>query len=245
MSDQPPVRRIGIVGDVHAEHGRLAEALQWLHGQRVDAVICTGDVADGPGDVDLCCRLLDEAAALTVRGNHDRWLLQDRVRHIAQAHRREDLLDASIEFLDTLPATIEIDTVAGALLLCHGVGGNDLRKVWPGTERMPIERSAELDALVAEGRTRFLVNGHMHYRVLIDFHGLTLLNAGTLTSRHRPGISVADVEAGAVSAYEFAGERVGGRVAERPLDADPQRRVWRDTQEFDGNWLPVALYAPR
>ena len=243
MSDQPALRRIGIVGDVHAEDGRLAETLQWLHGQRVDALICTGDIADGPGDVDLCCRLLEEAEALTVRGNHDRWLLQDRVRHIAQAHRREDLLDASVEFLDSLPTTVEIDTVAGTLLLCHGVGDNDLRKVWPGTERMPIERSTELDALVAEKRTRFLVNGHMHYRVLIDFHGLTLLNAGTLTSRHRPGISIVDFEAGAVSAYEFDGERVGGRVAERPLDAEPERRVWRDTQEFDGFWQPVTLYA--
>ena len=143
-----------------------------------------------------------------------------------------------------MPVTVEIETVAGTLLLCHGVSTNDLRKVWPGTERMPVERSAELDTLIAEGRTRFLVNGHMHYRVLIDFHQLTLLNAGTLASRHRPGISVVDFESGCVSAYEFEGERVGGRVAERPLKAEPQRRVWQDTQEFDGTWQPVALYAP-
>lgn len=236
------IRRIGIVGDVHAEDRRLAAALDWLHGQRVDAILCTGDVADGPGCVDTCCELLAQAGVATVRGNHDRWLLTDRVRHVPNAQRLSDVGDAARAYLEALPAVRAFDTVGGRLLLCHGVADNDMRKVWPGTERMAVERSHELDALLAEGEFRVLVNGHMHYRVLIDFPELLLMNAGTLTSRHRPGVSVLDIEGGCVSAHEFAGERVGAVVAERPLEAEPDRRVWRDTREFDGSWVPVALY---
>ena len=66
-----PLRRVGVIGDVHAEHERLAAALEWMHGQRLDAVICTGDVADGPGCVDACCRLLREADVATVRGIYE------------------------------------------------------------------------------------------------------------------------------------------------------------------------------
>ena len=238
------VKRIGVVGDVHGEDRRLAAALEWIHGQRVDALICTGDVADGPGDIEECCELLRQAGVATVRGNHDRWLLDDRVRHIPDAHRLADLSDDAREFLTKLPRTLSFETLRGPLLLCHGVANNDLRKVWPGTERMPVERSAELDAIVEERKYRFLVNGHMHYRVLIDFPDLVLLNAGTLASRHRPGISLIDFETGSVSAHEFEGDRVGDVVAEHPLETAGDRRVWRDTQEFDGAWQPVALYPP-
>jgi hypothetical protein len=107
---------------------------------------------------------------------------------------------------------------------------------------MPVERSPELDAIVRDGQTRYLVNGHMHYRVVIDFADLVLVNAGTLTARHRPGVSVVDFASGAVSAHEFVGDRVGDVVAEHPLAPDTSRRIWSDTQEFDGRWTPVTLY---
>jgi putative phosphoesterase len=236
------LRRIGVLGDVHAEERRLGHALEWIHGQSVDAIICTGDVADGPGSVDVCCELLQQAAVATVRGNHDRWLLTDRVRELPNAHRVSEIGDAARDFLESLPRTLRFETTAGALLLCHGVCQNDLRKVWPGTQRMPVERSPELDTVLAEGGTRIVVNGHMHYRVLIDFPELLLINAGTLAARHRPGVSILDLEAGHVWAHEFEDSGVGARVAEHALIPGPGRRVWRDTQEFDGSWTPVALY---
>ncbi len=237
----PATRRLGVIGDVHAEEGRLAGALAWLASQDVDTLICTGDVADGPGSVDRCCEQLVEAGVLTVRGNHDRWLLEDRVREIPNAHRLGDIGADARAYLEALPKTAALDTPMGSILLCHGVGDNDLRKVWPGTEKMQVERSAELDEILVAGSHRFLVNGHMHYRVLIDFPELLLINAGTLTARHRPGISLIDFESKTIEAYEFDGDRVAQRVATHTLGG-AERRVWTDTQAFDGTWKAVALY---
>ena len=42
--------------------------------------------------------------------------------------------------------------------------------------------------------------------------------------------------------HEFVGDRVGDVVAEHPLDPEPERRIWRNTQDFGGSWTPVALY---
>jgi predicted phosphodiesterase len=237
-----PIRRLGLIGDVHAEEDRLEAALDWMHGQRLDAILCTGDVSDGPGSVDRCCELLEQAGVATVSGNHDRWLLTDKSRHIENAHQLADVGEPAREWLGALPRTLSFDTVLGPLLLCHGMADNDMRKVWPGTRRMPAERSDELDSLLAAAEHRFIVNGHMHFRVLIDFQDLLLVNAGTLTSRHRPGVSVFDFETGYLGAHEFEGARVGPMVAEHPLAPGPDRRVWRDTQEFDGTWTPITLY---
>ncbi len=218
--------------------------MDWFQRRGIETVLCTGDVADGGGDIERCCELLREAGVFTVRGNHDRWLLDDRVRGVPDAHRLSSLGESSRSYLSSLPKSIEFDTAQGPLMLCHGVAHNDLRKVWPGTERMGPERSHELDRILQTDRFRFVINGHSHYRVLVDFPRLLLVNAGTLVGRHRPGISTIDFETGVVSAYEFQVDGVSDVVAEHPLTPGADRRIWEDTQAFDGSWRAVALYGP-
>ncbi len=237
------IRRIGLIGDVHAEHRFLDIALQFLHGQALEIILCTGDLADGQGSLDKCCQLLQESGAQVVAGNHDRWFLGDRLRDVPQAHLRRDHKDESIDYLSNLPATIVVPTVMGDVLLCHGVANNDLRKVWPGTPRMELARSHELDGIIAAGTTHLVVNGHMHYRVIMNFECLTLINAGTLKGVHRPGVSILDLQADVVTAYEFTPAGSLSAAREQGIRACGDRRVWKDTQGFDGQWDPVTLYA--
>ncbi len=235
------VTRIGIIGDVHAEHERLECALMFLAREGVDTVICTGDLADGQGCLESCIALLAEHNVQTVRGNHDRWVLEDKARHIPNAHHRHHLSETVLNFLAALPQEHHLETRMGELKLCHGVGSNDLQKIWPGTERMPAERSARLDDIIAEGRFRLMVNGHVHYRTLIHFHGMALLNAGTLRGDHRPGFSLLDLEAEEVHGFEL--EPSVHAVKVHSLHPDEDTRVFANTQHFDDNWEPVTLYA--
>lgn len=239
QSDPKPLRRLGVIGDVHAEHDLLAQALEWLHGQRIDAVLCTGDLADGGGCVERSVALLEQAEAHTVAGNHDRWLLQDRVRHVQQAHSRAALSDATLAYLAALPRHLTLRTAAGALMLCHGVAEDDLGRVWPGNHRTQPRRSERLDDLIAAGSHRLVINGHMHFRVLLDFPGLTLCNAGTLKGPHA-GVSILDTVEGSIATYEFVAAGME-RVAEAAMDAT-DRPVWENTGGFDGSRTPTLLY---
>ena len=235
------VERLGLIGDVHCEDAILAKALAYL-APRCDKLVCTGDLADGIGSLDRCCELLARYEVATVRGNHDRWLLEDRVRHIKNANRRADLSANTISFLSALPAEVSVQTSAGAALVCHGIGQRDLAKVWPGSERMPPERSDDLDALIQQGRYRFVLNGHLHFRNMIHFAGLTLLNAGTLKRGHRPGVTLIDFAAGEAVAHSSDPSTGLSPCRSQPLDP-AGARVWRDTQEFDSCWEPKLLYA--
>lgn len=235
------LRRIGIIGDVHAEHRNLELALAHLASLQVDEVLCTGDLVDGLGDIDVCVDLLRDHNVKTVRGNHDRWVLEEKARHIPNAHRLDELSDHVIEYLSDLPQQVSVHTTAGALMLCHGVGANDLQKVWPGTQRMPAERSKRLDTIIAEGDYNLMINGHVHYRTIIHFDALTLLNAGTLRGDHHPGFSLLDLEENMVRGFEL--EPHVHEVKAQSLAATPAMRVFKDTQHFDDNWDPVTLYA--
>ena len=239
-------KKIGIIGDVHAEHERLALALNWLESQGVDTIICTGDVADGQGDIDATCDLLARNNVLTVAGNHDRWLLTDKARHVEHAHMRSAVRDSSLNFLQNLPKTLTVKTHHGDLLLCHGVIDDDLAKVWPGTATTEAKRSVPLDELLARpnAETRFVVNGHMHFRTLIDFENCQVVNGGTLKGAY-PGVTIIDLEVEELCGFDFNAD-IGFLPTQRyslsNLDA---RRVWSNTQEFDCKWTPVILHRPR
>ncbi len=238
-------RRIGLIGDVHAEDQRLSAAINALEAAGCDLLLCIGDLCDGPGDLARCVELLQLHDVKCVRGNHDRWLLQDRARHIEHAHQRDNVPTHIIAFLEQLPLQYTVTTPAGELLLCHGLPNDDLAKIWPGSERMPPDRHARLDQLVSEGNYRVLINGHMHYRVVLDFPGLTHILAGTLSPRHRPGISFLDFDANAIQVLEFDTEPGDGSALRATCTTalfDSNRHQWPDTQAFDAKVPPLVLY---
>ena len=237
------MNRIGIIGDVHAEHDRLAVALEFLASQGVDGLICTGDLPDGVGDLDVCCDLLRAASVLTVAGNHDRWFLQDRVRHVQDAHLRDKASADTIRFIESLPKMRTLETSAGPLVLCHGVLEDDLAKIWPGSERSTSRCSASLDALLQEANPpRFVINGHMHFRTVIDFPSTQVINGGTLKGQFA-GFSILDIGNGQIDSFNFSGENDIEPARQLDLDAHLGRRVWRNTGDFDGKRQPVVLHS--
>lgn len=236
------IRQLGVIGDLHSEDIRLGRALEFLEHEGASDIICTGDIADGRGCVDTSIRLLRDHGVKTVRGNHDRWLLERKARHVPNAHHRETLSEQSIAFLENLPTQIQLNTMAGSLLLCHGVGDNDLRKVWPGTERMPLERSHELDKIIEEGEHRFLINGHVHFKTMIHFENLTLLNAGTIKGDMWPGFMLIDFELRLIRAFTFGPDDSVISTKTTSLDPEANHQIWSNTQSFSGNWDPLLLF---
>lgn len=234
------IQRLGVIGDVHAEHERLAMAIDHLTGLGAQAMVCTGDIVDGIGCPNESVALLQQAEVVTVRGNHDRWVVENKARHVANAHTIDDLSEQTREYILDLPKQTSISTTGGDLMLCHGIGDDDLRKVWPGTDRMGVERSRKLDQIIDDANYRYIINGHMHFRTLIHFEALTLINAGTLKGEHWPGFSMIDFEDNLISAYEFTDN--GVQLAREQLLIEDHHVIWKDTQAFSGNWEPVRLF---
>ena len=205
--------KLGLLGDVHAEDERLAAALAIFSAEKTDAVLFVGDLADGTGDLDRCCALLSATKAIGVRGNHDRWLLEDTMRSISNAHVRSDLAPSSVALLESLPATREIATPLGALLLCHGVGESDMRRLWTHDEGYALETNDELAALVTANRFALVVGGHTHERMVRRFRAsdlrapgdgsLVFVNPGALKADSTPCCAILDCAARAVRFFEL------------------------------------------
>lgn len=187
------IRRFGAIGDVHAEDEYLAAALERLSSEKCDAIFAVGDVVDGPGDLERCCALLREKT-IAVRGNHERWLLADQIRTVPHAHFKGDLSADSLAWLASLPATRTLESSAGKLLLCHGVGDDDMVRLLPSDEPPALANNDALQKVL--GRSfEVMVCGHTHEPMVRSIFGLLVVNAGTLCRENDPGFVHVDLEA--------------------------------------------------
>lgn len=193
--------RFGIVGDIHAEHEALEHALDTLRAEGVDAVLAVGDIVDGPGDVNACCRLLAANRVLAVRGNHERWFFRGYMRDLPDATSSDEVDDESRTYLASLPATRSF----GSVLLCHGLGENDMAGVRPYDEGYALDTNDDLRALQQAPGVDIVVCGHTHRRMVRAFPGVVIVNAGTLLRGHEPCFGVVDLTGGVVTFFERGG----------------------------------------
>jgi predicted phosphodiesterase len=197
------IERLGLIGDVHAEDSLLAAALTFLEGQSLDLIACTGDLADGPGSVPRCCELLRRKGVVVVAGNHDRWLLNNRMRQLPDATARGRLDGKTRQYLSQRPKTVEVPTIHGMALLCHGLGEDDMATLHPDDYGYAIEQNWALQELLRKRRYRFVLSGHSHHRMVRQIDHLTVVNAGTLKRDHEPGFVMIDFLAGEATLLDF------------------------------------------
>ena len=204
---EPRITRLGVIGDVHTELARLQGALAHFASLGLETIACTGDVPDGPLDarsVDACCATLIQAKVLTVSGNHDRWLQDGDMRDLPGATDPNELSTETSAYLAALPATLEFETVSGRLLLCHGLGSNDMASVQPYDHGHALESNDALQTLLSEARHRYVISGHTHRPMVRTIAGITIINAGTLLRDHNPCCAVADFEARVIQYFAIA-----------------------------------------
>ena len=104
--------KIGIISDIHSNIEALDVAFKWLDSQKVDEVICLGDVVGYGPSPNECCELIKKNCSATLLGNHDAAVIgamstefyYDAARLAIQWTRRQ-LSSANLEWLYKLPYT--------------------------------------------------------------------------------------------------------------------------------------------
>jgi predicted phosphodiesterase len=204
--------RFGVIGDVHGRPDFLRLGLEILQSRACDVLLCVGDIADGPGSVDECCHLLNSNGVETVRGNHDRWLAEGRMRRLPYATRLEELSDFSQTYLTTLPPVRYFESPLGILMLSHGLGEDDMWRPPPQGESLSLTDS-QLQLLKD---VSVVFHGHTHTRGLIQVpqSNTVLVNVGSLQAPE-PTVTFIDSVAGFGEHLDV--RQSGGKVLERFL----------------------------
>lgn len=186
--------RFGLIGDVHAEDVYLRTALDCIQAEGVERILCVGDIVDGRGDVERCVRLLRAERVETVRGNHDRWLLTN----LRKLHEMFALAPSTREFLANLPPTRVYDSPLGPMMLCHGIGKDDMAFLPEVGAGLRMRGKQGVGAEI-----RVMVGGHTHRSLAKRYGRLLVINAGTLKFDEQPCFSIVDLEVRVVRFFCF------------------------------------------
>lgn len=174
--------RIAVISDVHGNLPALRAVLDDIRGRGCDAIANLGDLASGPLWPAETLALLMDLPAVTIRGNHERQLLETDPAAMGASDRftHGTLAPAQLDWMAALPAQAWID---GEVLLLHGSPASDVGYL---SERVdasgpragtPDELAADLAGLEA----RVVLCGHTHVpRALPLGDGRLCVNPGSV-----------------------------------------------------------------
>jgi putative phosphoesterase len=180
--------RLGLISDVHADHGALVRAFSVLQARGAEKVVCLGDMVEKGPDGDRVIDLLRDQLVVCVRGNHD----DNAVRRFYEKDADDDdpvLSAESVAFLEALPVERSYRWGGLRVLLAHTAPGSPEEHVLPGEIPRKLKRALrtlEVDVLLL---------GHTH-RPMKARHGpVWLLNPGSVAgTRARDSATCAVVE---------------------------------------------------
>ena len=164
--------RIAILADVHGDVRALEDALRAIEGMACDRIVCLGDLVDYGTEPDAMLALLRAEAIPCIRGNHDRWAVGESSLERAQAK----LAPESVEFLQSLPASMDLESDGVRVAFRHASSRSDMRGIHP-----PFLTPGELGAHVTETGADVLAVGHTHVPFRIEIPGAgVIVNPGAL-----------------------------------------------------------------
>ena len=174
--------RVAVLADIHGNVRALRAVMEDLKQVAPDRVLNLGDTVSGPLEAAETADVLISLAWTTIRGNHDRQLLDRPAEQMGGSDRAAfgELKNHHTAWLSTLEASAEVED----LLLCHGTPDSDstylLETVEPdGKVRIatPAEVTRRLDGTSA----RIVLCGHTHVpRIVALEDGRVIVNPGSV-----------------------------------------------------------------
>lgn len=176
---------LGLISDVHADLHALMTALDIMQRQRVDAILCAGDLVEKGADGDAVVQQMRERSIPCVLGNHDeaaidnqRWLRQ--YGDPAHPNMRGRLLNPeTLQYLQQLPRFLRFIWAGKRVLLVHGTLHSNvvyLLLTTPPETYKTIARHSEADVIIF---------GHTHTPMQGFYEGVWFFNPGALVGGGR------------------------------------------------------------
>jgi len=176
--------KIGLISDIHGNVDALKVVLEDAKKEGVDLFLCSGDFVGYYYEPDVVLELLSQCKVYSVRGNHEDMLfecLEEPAKfQIYEKKYGSGLRKASkilsneqLDYLKSLPRTLELTFDGKTFLLCHG-------SPWDTNEYVYPDAPSNLIGKYLECQFDFIIQGHTHYQMLKIVEGITVINPGSV-----------------------------------------------------------------
>jgi predicted phosphodiesterase len=176
--------RLAVISDVHGNLPALEAVLADIRERGVDTTINLGDCVTSPLWPKETFEALQSLALPTVRGNHDRWIVEYPEQRLSPAGRfaRNALTAEQRHALHSLPPQLRL---ADGILACHGTPNDDsaclLEETLEDGRFAPARRDVLEQRLGSELAAQVVLCGHSHRQAVVHGpRGCLILNPGSV-----------------------------------------------------------------
>ena len=215
--------RIAVVADIHGNVRALRAVMDDIKQVAPDTVVNLGDCVSGPLEAAETADVLMSLAWTTIRGNHDRWLLEltpDKMGR-SDAAAFSELKNHHHAWLSTLDDTATVENIR----LCHGTPGSDTAYLLETVEQdghVRLATQAEVSRRLGSEHAPIILCGHTHVPRFVHLaDGRTVINPGSVGLQ-----AFSDLEP-FNHATEVGAPHARYAVLERAKAADPWRVLFR------------------
>jgi predicted phosphodiesterase len=175
--------RFAAIADIHGNYPALEAVLADIKAQGIEDIVNLGDCFSGPLEADMTADRLLSLAIPTVRGNHDRYLVEQKPEemHASDAAAYSQLGGAHLDWLRSLPANLVYNDEA---YLCHATPRDD-NLYWldmaAADGSVVLRQQAEIEALASGIDMPLILCGHTHLPRMVELSGGRLIvNPGSV-----------------------------------------------------------------
>ncbi|MEP5152650.1 metallophosphoesterase family protein [Planktotalea sp.] len=175
--------KFAVLADIHGNSIALAAVLADMDALGVKDAVNLGDFFSGPLDAAGTAQLLSERDFPSIRGNHDKYLIEQKRAEMGPSDRVAfDQLDQ--EHLDWIASLPETRIVFDDVFLCHGTPRSDSTYWLERVEQNGRVRSATLGEVQSEAigiEANLILCAHTHIpRSVRLLDGRTIVNPGSV-----------------------------------------------------------------
>lgn len=189
--------KIAVISDIHANIYALMSVLEDIDDERVDTIICLGDlVGYGPHPNEVVSTIR-RRNILCIKGNYDSsvvdneysFIRENSVNRFSLPWAVNELREENRIFLDNLPSTISLNIADKNILFVHG-SPNKINEylLETGENTLEIMNSLKEDVLVC---------AHTHIPCAKEFNKKLLINCGSVgkpkIGRPNPTYSIIEI----------------------------------------------------
>ena len=215
--------RIAVVADIHGNVRALRAVMDDIKQVAPDTVVNLGDCVSGPLEAAETADVLMSLAWTTIRGNHDRWLLEKTPDTMGRSDAAAfaELKNHHHAWLSTLDDTATVENI----FLCHGTPGSDTSYLLESVEQdggVRLATQAEVSRRLGSEHAPVILCGHTHVPRFVRLSdGRTVINPGSVGLQ-----AFSDLEPFNHST-ETGAPHARYAVLERAKAADPWRASFR------------------
>jgi putative phosphoesterase len=175
--------RVGFISDIHGNLFALEPVLADLEAQKVDRIVCLGDICFGP-QAHECLALVQELGCPVVLGNWDAWSKEGfppaddplgAMLYEIGAWWANLLTPEDHAFVSTFVPTLDLEIAEGTAVHCfHGSPRSFSDWIFATTP------DSDLEPLFEGVQAPILIGGHTHLQMLRRFGRQMIINPGSV-----------------------------------------------------------------